>query len=195
MAHPSRPADLRREPALKRPGPSQDTARPQDDRSSVGISNPPAFERRHLTFPSIATAGRSFPLSFLPCAACVRVSEILVTGLFGHLWCYPLPLVCALQSIKEQASAPQHGIQPFFPTASFFIASFSASFLLLPQARLPCLFRLCLPPIHKSWLRILFLVFSFPFFFRIPPPSSYTPYLKRTHPPPTSLLLDVPSIP
>lgn len=29
MAQPSRPADLRREPALKRSGPSRDTARPQ----------------------------------------------------------------------------------------------------------------------------------------------------------------------
>ena len=31
MAHPSRPADLRREPALERPGPSRDTATPHNE--------------------------------------------------------------------------------------------------------------------------------------------------------------------
>ncbi|KAL7956263.1 hypothetical protein V8C34DRAFT_218696 [Trichoderma compactum] len=155
-------------------------------RSSVGISNPPAFERRHLTFPSIATAGgRSSPLSLLPCAACAGVSKMydkisicllwsqsdvlydsrIVAGLFGHLWCYPLQLACTFQSTKEQTSLRRSIGSNDFPTASFIIASFSASStcIFLPQARPPCPFRLCLPPIHNSWLRILFLRFFFSF--------------------------------
>ncbi|KAL6828552.1 hypothetical protein V8C40DRAFT_241399 [Trichoderma camerunense] len=119
----------------------------------------------------------------------------IIAGLFGHLWCYPLQLACTFQKHQRTIlSLLHHGIQRF--SHSFIVYCFFLSFLyIFPRSRPPCLFRLCLPPIHKSWLRILFLGFL-PFLsFLEFPPSSRTPYLKRTRPPPTSLLVDVPSIP